>query len=304
MSRPIYLLISLLLLVAPCVAQTAATTTTIETPFTMEKGLIIVEAKIKGDVPVQVVLATGTEHSFTDPGLLQKYKLGAFYTAVGPVNGRNDKTVDLTRVNGVQIGNSKAKDLAMRFGSIAELSKMVGREIFASLGADFFEGQTVQIDFKNHVVRFLEKIPPHLIDSKDPNYNAANATVLQMAPKPSNPFEKRYLVALVKDVQINGQKTNLMFDSSIATLLALSSSTGKKIGLSVPAENADPREDKVTLRFEANEFPDVPVMIYAKGSGADQNLNKSGGAVAGSLFLQRFNAIFDYKKGVVVLERL
>ena len=124
-----------------------------------------------------------------------------------------------------------------------------------------------------------------------------------MADKPSDPFKKTYQVALVKDVQMNGQKTNLLFDTGIAALLALSSSTGKKAGLQVPLENATPREDKVTLRFESNELPDVPAMIYAKGTSADQNLSKSGGAVAGSLFLQKYIAIFDYRKGVVVLER-
>jgi hypothetical protein len=263
----------------------------------------MVEAKIKGDVPVTVVLATGTQYSVTDPALLQKYELSAYYAADGEVTGRNDKTFSFTKVSGVKIGNSKAKDLNLRFGSVAELSRMAGKEIFAALGADFFEGQTVQLDFKNHVVRFLEKTPPELIDAKDPKYDPARAMVLRMEPKPSDPFRKTYMVSLVKDVQVNGQKTSVLFDTGIATLLALSSSAGKKAGLNVPAEKEPPREEKVTLRFESNEFPDVPAMIYAKGTAADQNLNRSGGAVAGSLFLQKFVAIFDYKKGVVVLER-
>ena len=303
MPRLNLLLLYLLLLATPCVAQTAATTTGSDIPFSLQKGLIIVEAKIKGDVTVNVVLATGMELSVTDPALLQKYKLGAFYTAEGPVTGRNDKTFSFTKVSELRIGNSKPKDLMLRFGSVAELSRMAGKEIFAAVGADFFAGQTVQLDFKNNVVRFLEQVPPELIDTKHPNFNAARATVLRMAPKADEFVRKTYMVSLVKDVQMNGQKTNLLFDTGIATMLALSSSTGKKIGLSVPAENEAPREDKVTLRFDADEFPDVPAMVYPKGTGADQNLSKSGGAVAGALFIQRFIATFDYKKGVVVLER-
>ena len=301
MPRSNVLLLFLLLLATPCVAQT--TTTPSDIPFSLEKGLIIVEAKIKGDVPVHVILATGMERSVTDPALLQKYQLGAYYTADGPVTGRNDKTFSFTKVSELRIGNSKPKDLMLRFGSVAELSRMAGKEIFAALGADFFEGQTVQLDFKNNVVRFLPQAPPELVDSKHPNFNAARATVLRMAPKGDEFVRKTYMVSLVKDVQMNGQKTNLLLDTGIATLLALSSSTGKKIGLTVPAENEAPREDKVTLRFDANEFPDVPATIYPKGTPADQNLSKSGGAVAGSLFLQRFVATFDYKKGLVVLER-
>lgn len=301
MPRPIVLLLSLVLLATPCLAQSAATAT--EIPFTLHKGLVIVEAKIKDDVSVLVVLATGMEHSTTDPGLLKKYDLSPYYGGDGQVTGRNDKIVYFTKVSGVRIGNSKSKDLLLRFGSVAELSKMAGKEIFAALGADFFEGQTIQLDFKNSVVRFLEKTPSELIDSKDPKFNAAKATVLRMAPKPSDPFQKTYMVPLVKDVQMNGQKTNLLFDTGIATLLALSSSTGKKAGLNVPAEKEPPREEKITLRLESNELADVPAMIYAKGTSADQNLSKSGGAVAGSFFLQKFVAIFDYRKGVVVLEQ-
>lgn len=301
MPRPIVLLLSLVLLATPCLAQSAATAT--EIPFTLHKGLVIVEAKIKDDVSVLVVLATGMEHSTTDPGLLKKYDLSPSYGGDGQVTGRNDKIVYFTRVSGVRVGNSKSKDLNLRFGSVAGLSKMAGKEIFAALGADFFEGQTIQLDFKNSVVRFLEKTPSELIDNKDPKFSAAKATVLRMAPKPTDPFQKTYMVPLVKDVQINGQKTNLLFDTGIATLLALSSSTGKKAGLNVPAENEPPREEKITLRLESNELADVPAMIYAKGTSADQNLSKSGGAVAGSFFLQKFVVIFDYRKGVVVLEQ-
>ena len=166
MPRPIVLLVYLLLLATPCVAQSAATTAGSEIPFSLQNGLIIVDAKIKDNVPVQVVLATGMEHSVTDPALLQKYELKAYYAADGAVTGRDDKTFNFTMVSGVRVGNSKAKNLSPRFGSVAHLSQLAGKEIFAALGADFFEGQTVQLDFKNKVVRFLEKTPPDLIDSK------------------------------------------------------------------------------------------------------------------------------------------
>jgi len=55
------------------------------------------------------------------------------------------------------------------------------------------------------------------------------------------------------------------------------------------------------LRFESSEISDVPASIYAKGTSADQTLSKYG-VVAGSLFLQKFIATFDFQKGLVVLE--
>jgi hypothetical protein len=91
-------------------------------------------------------------------------------------------------------------------------------------------------------------------------------------------------------------------DTGVATTVALSSSTAKKVSLTVPDENGSPREDKATLRFESNELADVPIWIYAKGTSADKKLSQHG-AVAGSAFLQNFVVTFDYKKSVVVLEQ-
>jgi hypothetical protein len=121
-----------------------------------------------------------------------------------------------------------------------------------------------------------------------------------MAPKPDESFRRSFLVPLVKEVEFNGQKANLLFDSGAASSIAFSAGAAKKLGLVVPAN--DSRAEKVTLRFESQEITDVPAWVYAKGSSADQMLSKPG-VVAGSLFLQAFVATFDYKKGVIILER-
>ena len=55
MPRTYVLLLFLLLLATPCVAQTTATTTGSDVPFALQNGLIMVDAKIKGDLPVVVV---------------------------------------------------------------------------------------------------------------------------------------------------------------------------------------------------------------------------------------------------------
>lgn len=270
-----------------------------EVPFSVHNGLVIVEAKIKDNIPVRVTLATGAEHSIMDPALLEKYKLSASYAADGPVTGRNDKTYTFTAVNGVRVGESKSRDLNMRFGSMASLSKMVGEEIFAALGADFFEGQIVQLDFNKKVIRFLDKTPPELIGSDDPNATSGRI-VLRIAPKPDDSFRKSFLVPLVKGVQFNGQKGNLLLDTGVATSIAFSSSVAKKMGLTVPTENG--RMEKIIVSFESQQLTDVPAWVYAKGSSADEMLAKYG-AVAGSLFLQDFVVLFDYKKALVILER-
>jgi hypothetical protein len=297
------ILLALILVAAQSIAVAQATPALSEVPFSLQKGFVIVAAKIKGNVPVVVVLATGADNSFTDPAFLKKYDLSAGYAADGPVTGRNDKTYGFAIVNNLSVGENRPRNLNMRFGSLANLSTQLGQEIFAILGADFFKDQAVQFDFKNKVIRFFDKLPAELTDTKNPNFNATKTTVLKMAPKESNPFQATLLVPVVQDVQINGQKTKLLIDTGIATSLVVSSATAKKVGLTVPAEGGPPRDDKVTLVLNSSELTDLPVLIYAKGTLGDERVSKYG-AMAGSVFLQSFVATFDYKKSVVVLERL
>ena len=301
MRRPIVSLIALLLLTTSSFAKPSRQPVT-EVPFTVEKGFVVVEATIKRNVTVYVLLATGAEHSSTDPALLQKYGLSAYYAPDGPVTGRNDSVFSFTTVTGVKVGDSKSKDLYMRLGSMSELSKLVGKEIFGTLGADFFEGQVVQFDFKNNVVRFLDKTPDDLTDPKSPGSAAGKSTVLKMAPKASNPFQRTFQVPLVGEVLMNGEKINLLVDTGIASTIAISSSTAKKVRLQVPADNGPAREEKVTLKLKSQDINDVSAWIYPKGTSGEQKISKYG-AIAGSLFLQDFIALFDYRKGLVVLER-
>jgi hypothetical protein len=302
MAKYLVQLALLMMLATQSIAVQQSKPAVSEVPFSLKRGFVIVEATIKGNVPVHVILATGTENSVTDPSFLKKYDLNAGYAADGPVTGRNDKTYDFAIVNDVSVGESKSRSMRMRFGSLSDVSNAVGEEIFATLGADFFRDQAVQFDFKNKVIRFFNKTPPELVDTKNPNFNAGKTTVLRMAPKPSNPFQATILVPVVQDVLLNGQKVNLLMDTGVATSVAISSSTAKKVALALPDENGPPREDKATLRFQSNELTDVPIWIFAKGTNADKKLSQHG-AVAGSAFLQNFIVTFDYRNSVVVLER-
>ena len=292
--------IALLILLS---AAPSAAATVNDIPFSFENGLVIVEAKIKGDVAVNVVLATGAEYSVMEASVLEKYELPAYYAADGPVNGRNDTTYTFTKVPKVRIQDSKAKELSMRMGSMAQLSQAAGREIFAALGADFFEGQTVQFDFKNKVLRFLEKPAADALKDKSAGPGGANKILLQMAEKESNPFMKTFRLPLVTDVAFDGQKSKLLLDTGRATHLAFSSSVTKKVGLMPPVDNGPPRQDRIkSLRLGDSELTDLPVVLFAKGTPPEKSISKYG-VIAGSIFLQNFVATFDFRGGLIVLER-
>ncbi|MEJ7847237.1 MAG: hypothetical protein WKF92_04000 [Pyrinomonadaceae bacterium] len=69
-----------------------------EIPFTLEKGFIIIAAKIKKDIPVKAAVSTGSPHSYLNPDLIQRHKIRLGYTSDGPVTGRNDKLTHLAEV--------------------------------------------------------------------------------------------------------------------------------------------------------------------------------------------------------------
>ena len=292
--------LGLLVLIITLFSSPTFAATVNDIPFSFENGFVVVEAKIKDDTTVNVVLATGSEYSIVGIESVKQYDLPVAYAPEGPVTGRNDKTYNFTPVPNVRISDSKAKNVAMRLGSMVQISRMVGREIFAALGADFFEGQTVQIDFKNKVLRFLDKTG---VDALKDKSAAANRALLQMAEKESNPFLKTFRVPLVSDVAFDGKKSKLLLDTGKPTHLALSLSVAKNVGFALPAENDPPREEKVkSLRLGTFEMSDLPVTVFPKNSNAEKSISKYG-AVAGSVFLQSFIVTLDFRNGLVVLER-
>lgn len=295
-------LLGIALLILLGATPTAATNAN-DIPFSFENGLVIVEARIKGDVAVNVVLATGAEYSVMEASLLEKYELPSYYAGTGPTTGRNDEIYTYTKVSKVRVQDSKPKELNMRLGSIAQLSQAAGREIFAALGADFFEGQTVQFDFKNKVLRFLEKPAADALKDKPAGPGGANKILLQMAEKESNPFMKTFRLPLVTDVAFDGQKSKLLLDTGRATHLAFSSSVTKKLGLMPPVDNGPPRSDRIkSLRLGDSELTDLPVVLLAKGTPPEKSISKYG-VIAGSIFLKDFVVTFDFRGGLIVLER-
>jgi Aspartyl protease len=288
---------TLLLLTLLCVpnAAKAADNVTVEVPFTLEKGHVIVPAKIQGDKPVEVVLSTGTEHSLVNAALLQKYKLQLYYTGVGVITGHNDQTVTFANVTDISVGGVEASSLSMLLGgqTLANVGQRVGREIFAVLGADFFKGRVVQFDFRKKIVRFLPQSPDV---SKGGDAGRAvmrfryNAEVLTMP--------------IVEDVTYNGKKVRTLLDTGALTVVALTPSAAKQVGLDGLAGNGAPSVAKVgSLRLGEMEFNDVPVSPLPKSSNPFEDMHGAG-AVAGIALLQNFVVTFDYRDKVVVLERI
>jgi hypothetical protein len=285
----------LVALCAPCAAGPPDDDAITEVPFTLEKGHVIVKATIKDDKPVEVVLSTGSEHSYVNSMLLEKYKLQLFYTGVGIITGSStDRTVTFTNVPDVRVGGTKASSLSMLFGaqSVATINERVGREIFAVLGADFFKGRVVQFDFQKQVVRFLPRLPDAL-KSAGPGRAVMrfryNADALALP--------------VVEDVTFNGKKVKTLFDTGALTVVSLTASGAKQVGLEALAGKGATAGGTVgSVRLGDIEFKDVP----ARPASKLVNLNgESFGveAVVGVGLLRNVVSTFDFPGKLVIIER-
>lgn len=284
----------LVALCAPCVASATDDAVT-EVPFTLEKGHVIVKATIKDGKPVEVVLSTGSEHSYVNPMLLEKYKLQALYTGVGIITGSStDRTVTFTNVPDVRVGGTKASSMSMLFGtqSVTAINERVGREIFAILGADFFKGRVVQFDFQKKVVRFLPRLPDAL-KAGGPGRAVMrfryNADVLALP--------------VVEDVTFNGKKVKTLFDTGALTVVSLTASGAKQAGLEALAgKDASGGANVGSVRLGDIEFNDVPARPTSKL--VDLNGDSFGAeAVVGVGFLQNVVSTFDFPGKLVIIER-
>jgi hypothetical protein len=191
----------------------------------------------------------------------------------------------------------------MGVSSTFAVSKVLGREIFGSLGANFFKDRAVQVDFKKRVIRFIDQSSSELSSDKKYGDLRGNGILLPMIEN-EEPLREHFTRPIVGNVTFNGKLARLLLDTGTATVIALSSSAAKKLGYTVPSEKSPPRSDIVELlSFGGYELKSVPVVIYAKGTSIDQTLGEYG-AVAGSLFLQNFVVTFNFRSKVVILEHV
>ncbi|HEX8491947.1 MAG TPA: aspartyl protease family protein [Pyrinomonadaceae bacterium] len=284
----------------PCAAHAAVDDTASEVPLTFEQGHVIVLARVNGEEPVEVVLATGSEHSVVDGGMLEKYKLRLYYTGEGIITGGpTDRTITFASVPNIRVGDVKMTNLNMHFGSLEHVSKRLGRQIFGIFGADFFKGRVVQFDFGKKVVRFLPQPPAGMAKDAKPGDDAGGRVVLPMGS-----YKDGLTLPIIDKAIFDGKEIKTLLDTGMVTVVSLKSSAIKRLGLSSLPEKSPPRADKVSsLRFGSQEVKDVPVTLYAKGSDFDRDIQEVG-AVAGALLLQNFVVTFDFRRRLVMLEHL
>lgn len=272
-----------------------------EIPFTLEKGFVIIAAKIKKDIPVEVAISTGSPYSYLNPDLILRHKIRLAYTNEGPVTGRNDKIIHFAEVSQIVVGDEKPVSLNMKERSFEAMNKKIGREIGAFLGADFFKGKIVQIDFKKKVIRILENSP--LDYKKDTSSTDAKALFFKMDQSYAT-FDGRTLtLPVVNDISFNSAKVRTLFDTGSAVPILISPAAAKEYAFGpLPDKGASKVTQVKSMGLGAFEIAEVPAMILGKNAGFDEGLEQYG-AVIGLGVMQNFIVTFDWKEKMVVVEK-
>lgn len=270
-----------------------------ETPFTIEKGYLIIPVKIKKDIHVEMLVATGSDVSLIDFGATEKYKLRVSYTGVGIITGNNDRTVTFSEVGDVTVGDEKPKSLFMKLGELNSIKKRLGRDIFGVLGADFFKGKTVKFDFKNKVFSFVEQLNEK---DQEVSKDTANRFLYKMTYLKPNIFGSEISLPVSNEVIINGKKIKTLFDTGVVFAISILPSVVKELGLETPEKETVKVLQINSLKFFDYEIKDIPSILIGKNSSLDQD-TKDYGSIIGMAVLQNFSVTFDYKKKLILLER-
>ena len=270
-----------------------------EVPFTLEKGLIVVKAKIKKDIPVEVVIATGNASSYVNMDFVLRNKIQIGYTS--DKNGEALLFVDIVQII---VGDEKPASLKMKGTSLESSNAKAGREIAATLGADFFKGKILQIDFKKKVIRFLDTPAlDYKLARSTPPLSDSKTFVFPMGQSSENFMGQPVTLPVLDGVVVNGSKVRSLLDTFVAYPVSVSPDAIKELKLgTIPDKGATQPTNLKSFSFAGFDVPDIPAVLVGKKAGFDVGL-RDYGVVIGVAIIQNFTVTFDWKEKMVVLER-
>jgi len=285
--RSLLLYVSLTVLTSLSAAQ--------DIPFTLEKGMIVVKATAIKNAPIEVVIATGSPDSIINMDFVLRSKILPGYTS-----GRYGEAVPFVDVPNISIGDHKPVSLKMKGSGMASVVKTLGRQIEAVLGADYFKGDILQIDFKARVIRFL-KTPP--VDYKSIATQTSTSWVFQMDQLSETFLGQEVTLPIIVGATFDSEKLRSLIDTAVAYPVTLSPAAIKELSLGDPPVKGTSRSDTLkSFSFADINAADIPAKFVGKDAGFDTPL-KDHGAIIGVGVLQNFTVTFDWKDKKIVLER-
>lgn len=276
-----------------------------EVPFAFDRTSVIVQVKLNGKGPFNMVLDTGSDVATIDLATAKELGLNLKATGQAATGGGSDKAqIFSTQIPQVEIGGLASRNVVAVAVDLSKSSQGLGRPLHGVLGYSVLKNRIVQFDYPKRVIRFYSSSPYPKVD---PTSNNERRVVL--------PFRLGDDSPIIDDVYVNGKKTTAVIDTGGGgTYFALMPDAISSLGLEQEMSQAEPdsrgigvnglitsRKGKIkTLRVGTINIDSPTVIFYPKGVGKDHR--KFGGAI-GNMFLQDYVVTFDYLNKTVVLER-
>ena len=148
----------------------------VEVAFDFSHNQIIIQVKIDGKGPFNMLLDTGTDPSAIDLATAKEIglKLGS-NGHQGSGGGTATNLSYATKLPTLEVGGLAAKNVEAAAIDLSKVSTGIGRPVHGVLGHSFLKNRIVQIDYPRHEVRFYEKSP--LLKTNDQAGNTKQSTL-------------------------------------------------------------------------------------------------------------------------------
>jgi len=268
-----------------------------EIPFTVEKGYIIISAKAKKEFPIDAVIFTGSAYSFYNDAVLKRLRLQISSTNDLLTSGASaEQSVTFANIPLVSVSDEKPVEVKMRQRSFDGIVKAVGRNIDVVLGADYFEGKIVQFDFKNHVLRFLDKPPVDYGAARAAGNADSTRVTLKMDEHIQTVFGNNVTLPVADEVMLNSIRVRSLFNTGVGFPITIGPAAGKKFS---GEKDASGRTQLKSISLNGYEMAEVPALL----SNVWDDNEKRYAAIVGIGVLQNFTVTFDWKNKWIVLEK-
>ena len=275
-----------------------------EIPFEFVHNQIVVQVKVGGKGPFNMLVDTNTDPSAIDVATARELGL-----AVGdkgsPATGGGTavNTIYPTRLVNVELGSLMTRDVAAATIDLKKISERMGKPIQGILGFSFLKDRIVQIDYPNLKLRFFAESPYPRIQL---SANTVNTIAF--------PFKREDGEVMIDSVYINNEKMRAALDTGSSSSFSL---TPQAVALLKIEDQAQAGESGSSVGYNGEYESKQGILksvrlgrISVESVRADFWLPKTGydnrkfQVNIGNGFFQDFVMTFDFKNKIVVFERV
>jgi predicted aspartyl protease len=275
----------------------------VEVPFEFEHNQIILQVKIAGKGPFNMLLDTDTDPSAIDAATARE--LGLVVGAKGTTatgGGTETNTVYPARLPNVEIGEVMAKDVAAATIDLTKLSERIGKPIHGVLGYSFLKDRIVQIDYPNQKLRFFTESPYPRI-----KFGPNTVNIIAFA------FRYEDGDVIIDSVFVNNEKMIATLDTGSSGTFSLTPEAVAQLGLEEQGRDDDDEsvgyngafKSKIgtlkSVRMGKLSVDSAQATFWLPGTGHD---HKKFQVNIGNGFFKDFMMTFDFKNKMVVFERV